>query len=277
MSKRRRRPGYTFRIVRVWVGTSGWQYASWKRTFYPQRLPQRSWLSYYATRFATVEVNNSFYRLPDEATFTRWRDATPPGFVLAVKANRVITHLLRMRGAELAVARFWARAQALGPKLGPILFQFPPSQRVDVPRLAEFLETLPFGMRAAFEFRDRSWFTGDVLELLDRAGAAWVLADRAGAKIPTIVTGGFAYVRFHHGLPDRPGYELAVLRRWAKRIASMRVQEAFAFFNNDQEVAAPGDAATLAGLLRDQGCDVCAPPPHAWPEGPEQLHLPHFQ
>ncbi|MFO0589314.1 MAG: DUF72 domain-containing protein [Polyangiaceae bacterium] len=263
--------------MRVHVGTSGWQYASWKRTFYPPRLPQRSWLSYYATRFAIVEVNNSFYRLPDEATFARWRDATPPGFVFAVKANRVITHLQRMRGAELAVERFWSRAQHLGGKLGPVLFQFPPSLRADVPRLAEFLETLPFGMRSAFEFRDRSWLRDDVIELLDRAGAAWVLADRGGVKIPTIVTGGFAYVRFHHGLLDRPGYERDVLRRWAKRIASLRVQEAFAFFNNDQEVAAPGDAATLVTLLRDQGCDVTAPPPHAWPEGPEQLHLPHFQ
>ncbi len=263
--------------MRVRVGTSGWQYASWKGTFYPPRLPARSWLPYYATRFAIVEVNNSFYRLPDEATFARWRDTTPPGFVVVVKASRVITHLQRMRGARAMVDRFWSHALHLGDKLGPVLFQFPPSLRADVPRLAEFLEELPFGMRSAFEFRHRSWWRDDVLELLDRAGAAWVLADRGGARVPTIVTGRFAYVRFHHGLPDRPGYERDVLRRWAKRIAALRVPEAFAFFNNDQEVAAPGDAATLVELLRDQGCDVPEPAPAAALIGPEQLHLPHFQ
>lgn len=266
--------GYTAR-VRVWVGTSGWQYATWKGTFYPARFPERKWLSCYVTRFPIVEVNNSFYRLPDVATFERWRDAAPEGFVFAVKANRVITHLQRMRAASEHVTRFWARAQGLGEKLGPILFQFPPSFRADVPRLADFLEVLPFGMRAAFEFRHRTWWRDDVFDLLHRAGAAWVLADRAGEKVPTIVTGGFAYVRFHHGLPDRPGYPRDALRRWAKRIASLRVQQAFAFFNNDQEVAAPGDALALTDLLRDQECDVVAPTAPALRLGPEQLRLPH--
>lgn len=261
--------------MRVWVGTSGWQYPTWKDTFYPPGVPQRAWLAYYVTRFPIVEVNNSFYRLPDAATFERWRDASPPGFVFAVKANRVITHLQRMRAASEHVARFWARARALGDKLGPVLFQFPPSFAADVPRLADFLEVLPFGMRAAFEFRHRTWVRDDVFELLDRAGAAWVLADRGGAKVPSIATGGFAYVRFHHGLPDRPGYPREALARWAKRIASMRAPEVFAFFNNDQEVAAPGDALTLTQMLRDKGCDVVeptAPPP---PARPEQLRLPH--
>lgn len=258
--------------MRAWVGTSGWQYASWKGTFYPARLPQRAWLSYYVTRFPVVEVNNSFYRLPDESTFDRWRDAAPEGFVFAVKASRLITHLLRMRRADESVELFWSRAQRLQKKLGPVLFQFPPSFKADVPRLADFLSGLPVTMRAAFEFREGSWWRDDVFDLLDRAGAAWVLADRAGARVPTIVTGGWSYVRFHQGQAGKPGYKRSKLARWADRIAGLDV-ETFAFFNNDMEVAAPGDAATLTELLRERGCDVVLPPAPRPAPGPLQLSL----
>lgn len=258
--------------MRVCVGTSGWQYASWRGTFYPPRLPQRAWLSYYVTRFPAVEVNNSFYRMPDETTFDRWRDAAPAGFVFAVKANRLITHLHRLRGAEAAVAIFWSRAQRLRKKLGPVLFQFPPFFKADVARLTDFLQALPVTMRAAFEFRDASWWRDDVFDLLDRAGAAWVLADRAAARTTTIVTGGWSYVRFHQGQSGKPGYSRRKLARWADRIAGLDV-ETFAFFNNDMEVAAPGDAATLTELLRERGCDVVLPPAPLRRSGPEQLSL----
>ncbi|MEZ4293485.1 MAG: DUF72 domain-containing protein [Polyangiaceae bacterium] len=258
--------------MRAWVGTSGWQYASWKGTFYPPRLPQREWLSYYGTAFPIVEVNNSFYRMPEGSTFERWREATPPDFVFAVKANRLITHLHRLRGTQGALSRFWSRAQGLKKKLGPVLFQLPPSFKVDVPRLADFLATLPVPIRAAFELRHPSWVRDDVLDLLDRAGAAWVLADRAGARVPTLVTGGWCYVRFHQGQAQKPGYTHKKLARWADRLAGLDV-ETFAFFNNDMEVAAPADALTFTELLRERGCEV--PPPRA-PRpapGPTQLRL----
>lgn len=245
--------------VRVRVGTSGWQYASWRGTFYPAGLRQADWLSYYVTRFPTVEVNNTFYRMPEEVFLDRWRATAPPGFVLAVKANQLITHRRRLRGAEEATALFWTRVLRLGDRLGPVLFQIPPHLQVDVPLLADFLGTLPRAMRAAFEVRHASWYRDDVLALLDREGVAWVLADRGGLQGPEAVTGGFAYVRFHQGEAGSPHYGRAALSRWADRIAGLGV-ETFAFFNNDMEVAAPGDALMLTELLRERGCDVVPAP-----------------
>lgn len=259
-------------MMRVWVGTSGWQYPSWKGAFYPPKLDQRSWLSHYATHFSAVEVNNSFYRMPDGSTLDRWRKTTPDGFLFAMKASRLITHSRRIRGAEEAVGIFWSRAERLQKKLGPVLFQLPPFLKVDVPRLADFLRVLPVSMRAAFELRDSSWWRDDVLDLLDRAGAAFVLADRPGARVPTVVTGGFSYVRFHQGQVAKSGYKHKKLARWADRIAGLGV-ETFAFFNNDAGGAAPADAATLTELLRERGCDMAPPAPPLRPAPPKQLWL----
>src|SRR5206468_2606074 len=143
----------------IHIGTSGWQYRDWGGTFYPDDLAQREWLPYYATRFRTVEVNNSFYRLPEEATFKRWKESTPAGFVMAVKASRFLTHLKRLRDPEEPVDLFWERATNLGPRLGPVLFQLPPRFPADRGRLGGLLHVLPRAMRAAFEFRDPSWHT----------------------------------------------------------------------------------------------------------------------
>lgn len=245
--------------MKVWVGTSGWQYASWKGSFYPEKLPQREWLPCYTARFPTVEVNNTFYALPRETTFDRWREVTPPDFRFVVKASRYITHIRRLRDAKDPVDLFWSRATRLGPKLGPVLFQTPPNLPADAGVLAEFLSILPAGIRPAFEFRESSWFTDTVYELLDRAGAAWVLADRPNARVPDIVTGGWTYVRFHQGRAMHPAYPREKLHRWAERIAAMPVEEASCFFNNDQLAAAPVDAATLADLLAELGCEVVRP------------------
>ena len=160
-----------------YVGTSGWQYASWKERFYPKGLPQRARLDHYTTRFPVVEVNNSFYRLPNESTFDKWSAGTPSRFLFVVKASRYITHIRRMRDAKDSVDLFWSRASRLGDKLGPVLFQFPPNLRADVPLLEDFLAVLPKAMRAAFEFREASWWRDDAWGALDRAGAAWVLAE----------------------------------------------------------------------------------------------------
>jgi uncharacterized protein YecE (DUF72 family) len=244
----------------IYVGTSGWQYASWRGRFYPPGLPQRGWLAHYATRFPVVEVNNSFYMLPRAETFLRWREETPEGFLFAVKANRFITHIRRLREAGDPVALFWSRATLLGDKLGPVLFQLPPNFRADPALLAEFLGLLPAGMRAAFEFREPSWWRDEVYDLLDRSGAAWVLADRPGARVPLVVTGGWSYLRFHQGRRDHPGYTRAKLRRWADRVAGLGVEEAYLFFNNDPLAAAPRDALTITGLLRDRGQEVAQPP-----------------
>src|SRR5437016_4157490 len=180
----------------ITIGTSGWVYPHWKGRFYPKDLPAKAWFAYYAERFPTVEINNSFYRLPSEQTFRNWRAQAPPEFVYAVKASRYITHLKRLKDPKEPVELFWSRAKLLGERLGPILFQLPPRFPADPARLEAFLRTLPNDMRAAFEFRDRSWETDDVFGLLDHAGAAFVLADRPRARIPDVVAGGWSYIRF---------------------------------------------------------------------------------
>jgi uncharacterized protein YecE (DUF72 family) len=244
----------------IYVGTSGWQYRDWKGRFYPPGVPQRAWLTEYAATFPTVEVNNSFYQLPKEETFDRWQEATPRGFLFAVKASRYITHIRRLREAKDPVKLFWSRATHLRSKLGPVLFQLPPNFKADPPLLAEFLKVLPKAMRAAFEFRDDSWRSEEVLRLLEGPGAAWVLADRPGWRVPEIVTGGWSYVRFHQGRSFHPGYARSKLRRWADRIASSGARDTFVYFNNDALGAAPEDALTLIRLLQDLGQEVALPP-----------------
>ncbi len=238
------------------MGTSGWQYPSWAGRFYPRGLPQREWLTHYTTCFPVVEVNNTFYMLPKDTTFDRWRDLAPAGFLFVIKANRYITHIRRMKDPADAVDRFWSRTQRLGDKLGPVLFQFPPNLRADPALLGDFLSVLPRPLRAAFEFRDDSWYSDGVHDLLDRSRAAWVLADRPRSRLPDVVTGGWTYVRFHQGRPYHPQYTRAKLRRWADRISSLGAGEAWAFFNNDPLAAAPHDARVLMDLLARRGQSV---------------------
>ncbi len=241
-------------MERVHVGTSGWQYRDWRGAFYPERLPQREWLPYFAASFETVEVNNSFYRLPERSTFERWRAQTPPGFIVTVKASRFITHLKRLLDPEDPLTLFWERATGLGDRLGPVLFQLPPRFRADVGRLERFLAALPNGIRPAFEFRDDSWLTDEVFGLLDAAGAALVWPDRFGTgseRLPLV--GGWAYVRFHQGNEHGPDYPRELLEGWASRIAATDAREGFVYFNNDPTGAAIRDARTLIGLLEAHG------------------------
>jgi uncharacterized protein YecE (DUF72 family) len=247
--------------MRIYVGTSGWQYADWRERFYPKGVPQREWLAYFSERFPTVEINNTFYMLPKEETFVRWRDSSSPDFLFAVKASRYITHIRRLRDARDAVRLFWSRARRLGKKLGPVLFQLPPNLRAEPERLRAFLKVLPRSMRAAFEFRHPSWETEEVRAILDGAGCALVLADRPGARVPLIVTGGWSYLRFHQGRRTGPGYSREKLRRYSERLASLTAGEMFVYFNNDPTGAAVRDAWTLTGLLRDRGVSVSGPEP----------------
>jgi uncharacterized protein YecE (DUF72 family) len=240
----------------ILIGTSGWQYDWWRGAFYPADVPKSRWLEHFATRFPTVELNNSFYRLPSERAFDGWRERTPDGFVMAVKASRYLTHIKRLRDPKEPVDLFWSRAKHLRSRLGPVLFQLPPRFAVDLERLEAVLAVLPDGMRPAFEFRDRSWETDAVYARLDSAGAAFVLADRAGGPVPDVVTGGWTYVRFHQGGEHAPGYGAAALRRWADRLASMPARDAFVYFNNDQGGAAIRDAATLTEMLQERGARV---------------------
>jgi uncharacterized protein YecE (DUF72 family) len=243
------------------VGTSGWQYRDWRGRFYPEHLPQRAWLAHYATRFDTVEVNNSFYRLPEAETFRRWREQTPAGFLAAVKASRFLTHIRRLREPRAPVDLLLERAREAGSALGPVLFQLPPTLRAEPDRLRETLAAIDGRVMVAFEFRHPSWRTDAVCSILDDAGAAIVLADRAGERSEPRVTGGWSYVRFHQGTAARPGYRRDTLRWWADQLVALPARDVFAYFNNDPGAAAPRDADRLIELLRERGADVSRPAP----------------
>jgi len=248
--------------VPVLVGTSGWQYSDWRGAFYPKELPQRLWLEYYASCFSTVEVNNAFYRLPDRAVFESWRDRTPEGFVVGVKASRYLTHVKRLRDPAEPVARLLDRAAGLGNKLGPVLLQLPPSLRRDLGALDETLASFPPEVRVAVEPRHDSWFVDETAELLARRRAAYCLVDpRKGA--PSWRTTDWGYIRFHEGRSrPRPHYGRAALRNWAERLAELfgTTATVYAYFNNDMHACAPRDAATFARILRQVGMTAALGP-----------------
>jgi uncharacterized protein YecE (DUF72 family) len=241
--------------VAVLVGTSGWQYDDWRGRFYPKDLPKSQWLRCFSESFPTVEINNTFYQLPKYETFASWREASADGFLVAIKASRYITHIRRLRECRDPVRLLWSRCRRLGKKLGPVLFQLPPNFRADAALLESFLRLLPKGMRAAFEFRHPSWMSEAAHRALDEAGCALVLADRPGARVPHVITGGWSYIRFHQGTPIAPGYPRSKLRRWADRIVKMPARDTFVYFNNDTGGAAIRDARTLTELLRERVAD----------------------
>ena len=237
----------------VWIGTSGWQYAHWRELFYPHGLPQRLWLEHFAEHFATVEVNNAFYRLPDRAVFEGWRDRTPDDFLVAVKASRYLTHIKRLQDPAEPVARLMDRAAGLGAKLGPVLLQLPPNLPADVDRLTTTLACFPPGVRVAVEPRHPSWWTDDVRDALTDHGAALCWADRGGRPVtPLWRTADWGYLRLHEGRATPiPYYGRAALRSWATRILQSYepAADVYVYFNNDPLGAALAGAVDLAHLL----------------------------
>ncbi|MBI2853818.1 MAG: DUF72 domain-containing protein [Chloroflexi bacterium] len=235
------------------MGTSGWHYEHWRGRFYPESLAKSKWLEFYARYFPTVEVNNTFYRLPSEQAFAAWKQAAPTNFVFAVKASRFITHIKRLRGADGVVENFVSRATTLGDKLGPILYQTPPQMARDEGLLEAFLVSLPKGMQQAFEFRHHSWFEDRVFDLLKRYSVALCVYDMPGFTSPVLATTEYSYFRFH-GSARLYGskYSDDDLRRWAERIRSLRVvKRAYAYFNNDASAYAVENARSLSAFLNE--------------------------
>ncbi len=234
------------------VGTSGWHYPHWKGAFYPPELPPRRWLAHYAGVFDTVELNNSFYRLPSEGSFLAWREATPPGFVFSVKASRFITHVKRLSDCGEPLRLFLERAGCLEEKLGPVLFQLPPRLAADTERLGLFLNLLPEGLPCAWEFRHPSWFREEVYSLLRQRGASLCVADSPGFPSARVVTGPFTFVRLHGGRELYGScYSRDELARWAEWVGE-RLGEGtsvYAYFNNDAKGYALSNALTLKELL----------------------------
>lgn len=242
------------------IGTSGWIYKHWKGLFYPQRLPQRAWLDFYAQHFDTVEINCTFYRLPTRETFESWRDRAAPGFCYAVKGSRFITHLRRLREPAEHVRLFAERLAGLGDRAGPVLWQLPPDFRRDDGLLAAFLEALPRQWRHTVEFRHESWLCEPVFGLLERHGVALCIPDHPTLPNATRLTADWAYFRFHAGRGEGGDYTESQLDDWAQRIRGFLAAGAdvWAYFNND----AHGFAIKNANQLRERlGIAVPLRPP----------------
>jgi uncharacterized protein YecE (DUF72 family) len=247
----------------ILVGTSGWQYRDWRERFYPAGTAQRRWLEYYAEKFATVEVNNAFYRLPERETFARWRERTPADFRVAVKMSRYLTHLKRLRDPAEPVQRFMSRARALGDKLGPVLLQLPPSLTVDLSALDETLSRFPPEVQVAVEPRHRSWWVPETRELLEKHHAALCWADRLGRPVaPLWRTADFGYLRLHEGRAEpRPRYGQAALSSWLDRITRCYDSEpVYVYFNNDPGGAATADASAFAAQAHRRDLPVSRTP-----------------
>ena len=238
----------------VHIGCSGWNYSHWRERVYPKGLPARLWLEHYATLFDTVEVNNTFYRLPTRSAVQGWVDQSPDGFLFAVKASRFLTHMKRLTDMGRGVERFYERIQPLAesPKMGPVLWQLPGNFHRNDERLGSALEQLPPG-RHCFEFRHESWFVTDTYELLRRNGVALVIGDHPQRPFQTHeLTTDWTFIRFHHGHRGRRGnYSDSELETWRKRIAQWRRRvEVFVYFNNDWEGFAVRNGMWLKERLR---------------------------
>jgi uncharacterized protein YecE (DUF72 family) len=237
--------------VSTYIGCSGWQYRHWRDDFYPAELPVSRWLEYYAERFNTVEINNSFYRLPPPATFDAWRKRVPGHFVYAVKASRFLTHMKKLKDPEPALKRLFASATRLRRSLGPVLYQLPPHWSVNLERLNGFLAALPRRRLHAVEFRDASWYLDAVYDALSRHRVALCLHDMKESETPRLVVGPFVYVRFHGPSKYSGRYQDKQLAVWAHWCAARAAEglPVYAYFNNDAGGHAPRDAMRFRDLI----------------------------
>ena len=249
-------------VGRVHVGCSGWQYQHWRGDFYPADLVTSRWFAHYALTFDTVEINNSFYRLPAAETFAKWREQAPKRFIYAVKASRFLTHMKKLKDPDEPLHRFCSQAWHLGPHLGPILYQLPPRWPIDVARFEHFLKAVrrigsQLRLRAphVVEFRDPSWYDDRVFALMQQHKVALCLHDMQGSAIERRVTGPIIYVRYHFGTRKYGGaYDDRRLEEWAEWLAERAAGgvDVYAYFNNDSGGHAPRDAVRLRSLVHDR-------------------------
>src|SRR5438552_6227686 len=233
--------------MKLYVGTSGYSYKEWKGSFYPEKLPAKEMLSYYASRLPAVEINNSFYRLPQRSMLENWKEQVPANFRFSIKASQRITHFKRLKDVEDETKYLLDTASVLEDRLGVVLFQLPPNMKKDLPRLETFLTCLPRETRAAFEFRHSTWLEDDVLALLSRGGHALCISDTDDLPVTHIDrTADWGYLRLR-----RVAYDEAALREWLKRVRDQNWTDAFVFFKHEDEGTGPklaGEFLELAGI-----------------------------
>lgn len=235
------------------IGTSGWHYKHWIGRYYPQDIKPAEMLDYYFRDFDTVELNNTFYHLPKESSFQSWRQSVPAKFLFAVKGSRFITHMIKLKDPDRGIWNFMPRAQLLGRKLGPVLWQLPPGWKVNVERLEEFLAKLPRGIRYAFELRNPTWMTDAVYDVLKKYNAAFCIYELAGYHSPIEITAKWSYIRLHGPTQFKyqGSYTDAQLAAWAKRIDdwSSKLDAVYVYFDNDDSAHAAHNALTLKKLV----------------------------
>ena len=237
-----------FMKAAIHIGTSGWHYKHWCGPYYEPKLAASKMLACYYQDFDTVEINNSFYKLPNESTFAKWREDTPPGFCFAVKGSRFITHMKKLKEPEHALNNLIPRAEALGEKLGPILFQLPPHWTVNLERLETFLAALPRNHMYAFEFREPSWHCQEVYALLRAHNAAFCIFELDRFLAPEIITADWTYIRLHGpGGKYQGSYSSRRLQEWAAKIAQWgsTLRAIYLYFDNDQAGFAVRNALEL--------------------------------
>jgi len=233
--------------VQVRIGTSGYSYPEWKGNFYPEKMPAKDMLRFYAERFPTVEINNTFYRMPKEALLQGWADQVPESFTFVLKASQRITHIQRLRDCGELLTYLFRVSSTLGARLGPLLFQLPPNFKKDVPRLASFLDQMPEQRRVAVEFRHASWFDDEVYETLRARKAALCVADTGEEPAAALVaTADWGYLRLR-----REEFSDGELRDWARRIREQPWSDAFVFLKHEEEGKGPKLAAQLMEYCRE--------------------------
>ena len=220
--------------MRVRAGTSGFSYKEWKGNFYPEKMKEADMLPYYAERFDTVELNNTFYRLPNESTLQQWAARVPEGFRFSLKASRIITHIRRLKEVAEPVAYLYRVTESLGAARGPVLFGLPPNMKQDLDRLRAFLDLVPAGVRTAIEFRHESWHDDVIFDALRERGVALCIAQTAEEETPVVATAGWGYVRLR-----REAYDTAELRQWRERIAAQKWDKAFVYFKHEDAGVGP--------------------------------------
>jgi uncharacterized protein YecE (DUF72 family) len=239
---------------KIHIGTSGWHYEHWKGVFYPENITAEQRLSYYAEHFNDVEINNTFYNLPDKKTVKNWQKTVAPDFTFAVKASRYITHMKKLKDPAKSIKKFFDTVAGLEDKIGPILFQLPPRWRVNTERLESFLKALPKKYRCTFEFRDKSWFTDKIYRILSEYNAAFCIYNLTGRSSHEHVTADFVYIRLHG--PTREAYEgkhtKKQLNSWARKIDKWNSdgKDVYLYFDNDQQGFAVENALTLVQALK---------------------------
>ena len=232
--------------MKTWIGTSGFQYPEWKGKFYPEDLSTAKMLTFYAGVFNTTEVNYTFRSIPSEKTIDRWCSETPEQFRFSLKAPQRVTHFAKLRDCGEVLKVFFEAVKGLGEKMGPVLFQLPPTFKCDAGVLREFLSAIPKGMRVAFEFRHESWFSDEVFGVLSGANAALCLAESEDITTPRVVTADFGYLRLR-----RLDYTASDIKNWARFLEkeSKTWPEVFAYFKHEETCVGPGFAKALVKAL----------------------------